>query len=156
MSRVYLLLQCAAVCSSVVKCGAVCSGVVQHVAVCCIMLHALQYVAACCSVLQCVAEECVEWLLVRRIYLMLQYVSVSQRDALCCSSVLQCVAVCCSVLQCVAVCSSVFQCSALQCVAGGILLISHVHQFNIDMHDCDAVCRSSVLHCVAVCCSVLQ
>ena len=33
--------------------------------------------------------------------------------ALCCCSVLQCVAVCCSVLQCVAVCCSVLQCVAI-------------------------------------------
>jgi len=61
------LLQCVAVCCSVLKCVAVCCSVLQCVPVCCSML---QCVAVCCSVLQCVAV---------------------------CCSVLQCVAVCRSV-----------------------------------------------------------
>ena len=75
------MLQCVAVCCSVLQCVAVCCSVLQCAAVCCSML---QCVAVCCSVLQCVAA---------------------------CCSVLQCVAVCCSVLQCVALCCSVLPCS---------------------------------------------
>jgi len=86
------VLQCVAVCCSVLRCVAVCCSVLQCAAVCC---GVLQCVAVCCSVLQCVAV---------------------------CCSVLWCVAVCCSVLQCVAVCFRVLQCVAvrynvLQCVA---------------------------------------
>ena len=106
------MVQCGAVCCSVLQCVAVRCSVLQcgavwccerglslqvhvckskYVAVCC---SVLQRVAVCCSVLQCVAVCC----------------SVLQSDArvsLCehmCArvSVLQCVAVCCSVLQCVA------------------------------------------------------
>ena len=46
------MLQCAAVCCSVLQCVAVCCSVLQCAAVCC---HILQCVAVCCSVLQCVA-----------------------------------------------------------------------------------------------------
>jgi len=53
--------------------------------------------------------------------------------------VLQCVAVCCSVLQCVAACCKVWQCVVVCC---GVLY-------------CVAVC-CIVLHCVAVRCSALQ
>ena len=45
------MLQCAAVCCSVLQCVAVCCSVLQSVAVCC---SVLQSAAACCSVLQCV------------------------------------------------------------------------------------------------------
>ena len=71
--RLYIALQCVAVCCSVLQCAAVCCSVLQCAAVRC---SVLQCVAVCCSVLQCIAV---------------------------CCSVLQCVAVCCSVLQCVAV-----------------------------------------------------
>ena len=62
------MVQCVAVCCSVLQCVAACGSVVQCVAV-------------CCSVLQCVAVCCNVW----------------QRVAVC-GHVLQCVAVCCSVL----------------------------------------------------------
>ena len=129
------VLQCVAVCCSVLKCVAVnsyntaststftiyqvCCSVLQCVAVCC---SALQSVAACCSVLQCVTE---------------------------CCSVLQCVAVCCSVLQCVYPTprqpspSPHPRCSAVRC---------RVLQFV-------ALCRTlsySALQFVAVHCTVLQ
>jgi len=77
------MLQCAAVCYSVLQCAVVCcsvaacSSLLQYAAVCC---RAFQCVAVCYSGLQCVAFDV----------------------AVCCR-VLQCVAVCCSVLQCVAV-----------------------------------------------------
>jgi len=77
-----ILLQCLAVCCSVLQCVAVCCSVLQRVAACfgssCLhvgwRLYKTDPVAVFCSVLQCVAV---------------------------CCSVLQCVAVCCSVLQCV-------------------------------------------------------
>ena len=76
------MLQCAAVCCSVLQRAAVCCSVLQCVAVYC---SVLQCAAVRCSVLQCAAVGC----------------SVLQRAAVCCS-VLQCAAVCCSVLQRVA------------------------------------------------------
>ena len=88
------LLQCVAVCCSVLQYVAVCSSVQQSAAVCC---SALQCAAVCCSVLQCVAVRC----------------SVLQCTFRHCSTVYPplhllytSVAVCCSVLQCVAVCCS--------------------------------------------------
>jgi len=56
---------------------------------------------------------------------------------MCCSEVLQCIAVCCSVLQ---VCCSVLQYVVVSCSVIAV---------------CCSVC-CSVLQCVAVCCSVLQ
>jgi len=115
------VLQCVAVCCSVLQCDAVrcmCHSKLQCVAVCCSML---QWVAVCYSVLlQYVAMSYVRCVLLQSnagciAIHMLQCVTV-------CYSVLQCVTVCCSVLQCVAVCCSVLQCIAvysnlLQCVA---------------------------------------
>jgi len=72
------VLQCVAVCYSVLQRVAACCSVLQCVAVCC---SVLQRVAACCSVFQCVAV-----------------CSVLQCVAGCCI-VLQCVAVRCSALQ---------------------------------------------------------
>ena len=77
------MLQCAAVCCSVLQCAAVCCSALQCVAVCC---SVLQCAAVCCSVLQCAAV---------------------------CCSVLHCVVVYCSVLQCVAVCRCALQCAAV-------------------------------------------
>jgi len=86
------VLQCVAVCCSVLQCVAVSVGTlitpqnashqtshVRCVCVCDVLWCVLQCIAVCCRV---------------------QGVTV-------CCSVLQCVAVCCSVLQCVAVCCSV-------------------------------------------------
>ena len=49
------MLQCVAVCCSVLQCVAVCCSVLQCVAVCC---SVSQCVAVCCSVLQCVVVCC--------------------------------------------------------------------------------------------------
>jgi len=87
------------------QCVAVCYSVVQFVAVWLICStwrggrHLLQCVAVCCSVLQCVLQYGV-------------YAAHEEELDMCCS-VLQCVVVCCSVLQCVAVCCSVLQCVAV-------------------------------------------
>jgi len=81
------------VCCSVLQCVAVCGSVMQCFTVCC---NVLQSVAVCGSVLQCVTVCC----------------SVLQRVAVCCS-LLQyvvscvCVTVCCSVLQCIVICCGV-------------------------------------------------
>ena len=91
------MLQCVAVCCSVLQCVVVCCSVLQCVAVSC---SVLQCVAVCCSVLQCVA--------------------------LCCG-VLQCISVCCSVLQCVLQCLLTHFCrvlagrfSSMRHIGGGI------------------------------------
>jgi len=165
--RIYLMcmgcsvLQCVAVCCSVLLCVAgrrvtshihicvcvaVCCSLLQCVAECCFVLqedesrriylyvYVLQCVAVCCSVLQCVAECCfvLQEDELHRIYL---YVYV-----------LQCFAVLCSVLQCVAVC-----CLVSLCVAGRQVTL-HIFQ---DVLQCVAVCYSAVKS-VAVCCFVLQ
>ena len=92
------MLQCVAVCCSVLQCVAAFCSVLQRFAVWTSEIveflagqaieNVLQCVAVCCSVLQCVAV---------------------------CCSVLQCVAACCSALQRVAVCCSVLQCTAVRC-----------------------------------------
>ena len=80
------MLQCVAVCCSVLQCVAVCCSVLQCVAVCCSVSLSLPSPVNCevsDKFFQCVAVRC--------------------------SSVLQCVAVCCSVLLCVALRVSIFQ-----------------------------------------------
>ena len=98
------MLQCVAVCCSVLQCVAACCSASQCVAV---RRSVLLYVAVCCSVLLvnlihvshidglCTTYERVTSLI------RTNHVSyfVVQVDV--CCSVLQCVAVCCSVLQCV-------------------------------------------------------
>ena len=91
------VLRCVAVCCSVLQCAAVCRSVLQRAAVCC---SVLQCAAVCCSVLQCMTVCC----------------SVLQRAAVCCS-VLQCAAVCCSVSQCFAVYYSVFYVRVSSCTS---------------------------------------
>jgi len=103
------VLQCVAVCCSVLQCVA--DSVLQCVAVCC---GVLRCVAVCCSVLSSAADSCVAEGVLRCVAVCF---SVLQCVAVCCS-VLQCVAVCCSVLQSVAVCCNVC-CSVLQFVACG-------------------------------------
>jgi len=77
------VLQCVAVCCSVLQCVAACCSVLQCVALLDILLlvRVSMRVSMCCSVLQCVAVCC----------------NVLQSVAVCCA------AVCCSVLQCVRV-----------------------------------------------------
>ena len=129
-----VVLQCVAVCCSVLQCVTRCLS-------CSVLLCVAMY----CSVLQCVAVCWSVWLTVQEVltsdkhtdllplqpialfdphYRWHQCYSMLQSVAVCCSA-LQCVAVCCSVLQCVAVYCNVLQCSAwettcccvLQCVA---------------------------------------
>ena len=85
------MLQCVAVCCSVLQCG----------------FRVLQCVAVCCSVvsvcLQYVARDTLYLVCVTTISPTINGVScgVLQSVAVCCSVLLQCVAVCCSMLQCV-------------------------------------------------------
>jgi len=83
------VLQCVAVCCGVLQCVAVCCSMV---AVCCCVAVWLHFVAVCCGVLQCVAVCCVVlWCVVKpRILTRLRHKQV----AVYCSVV----AVCCSVL----------------------------------------------------------
>ena len=94
--RLSHLVDCVAVCCSVLQCVAVYRWplfVCHHKWLG--LSHWVECVAVCCNMLQCVAVCC----------MVLQGVKVR-------CSVLQCVAVSCSVLQCVSM-----RCSALQCVA---------------------------------------
>jgi len=94
------MLQCVAVCCSVLPCVAVCCRVLQCVAVCCstytYLLQALDLLGA--HLLQLrhrhLLHICNVWK---------QFLDAIGRLITVCCSVLQCVAVCCSVLQCVAV-----------------------------------------------------
>jgi len=102
--------------------------VLQCVAVCC---SVLQRVAACCSVLQCVDTKTIAVHIGVCVVHVLRCVAVccsaSQRVAVCCSMV-QCDAVCCSVLQCLAACCSVLQCVDTRIIAVDIgLRVVHEH-----------------------------
>ena len=154
-----MLQVCCKCVASVLQCGAVCCSVVRCVAersvfwheesgVACPELWYTLCVAVYCSVLECVAAHCVA--------------SVWQVCRNCVANVLQvcckCVAVCCkcvaSVLQCVAsvlqVCCSVFSALA-QRVRG--LFPALLYMLCVAVY-CSVCCI--VLHYVAVCCSVLQ
>ena len=103
------MLQCVAMCCSVLQCVAVCSaGAVPRV---------LQCVVVCLNVLQCVTVCCSVF---------------SRRSASCHTWMMQCVAVCCSALQCVAVCGNVLQCGAVReprwCIYECALYITLVHR----------------------------
>jgi len=162
------VLQCVAVCCSVLQCIETCYTVsrmtltycmsgcatstrtLQCGVVCC---SVLQCVAVCYSVLQCVAVCC------RAKYLPRVRVCYFHLHVAVWCSMLQCVAVCCSVLQCVAVCCSVLQGKVLTTCLG-------VSATPTCMLQCVAVCysvavrtsvavRCSVIQCVAVCYRVL-
>jgi len=84
----YKVLQCVAVWCSVLQCGAVCCSVVQCVAVWC---SVLQCGAVCCNVMSSrLARRCLA-------NVSYEVRSVLQCVAVCCNV---CLAVCCSVLQC--------------------------------------------------------
>ena len=112
------MLQCVAVCCSVLQCVAVCCSVVlQH-------LVAMSSISACCSHSLCLS---------RRILLMLQCVAVCCSVLKCDVAVCHCNMMCCSVLlsqplpvlpyiaymQCIVVgcCCVLLQCVVLPCVA---------------------------------------
>ena len=155
------MLQCVAVCCSVLQCVAVCRRNANGVGV-----AAVAHENELCNtyVLQCVVVCCSVFVLLLQL---LQFTKLSHLPRVC-YSVLQCVAVCCSVLQCVAVCS-VLQCIAMcysvyeeiQQLLLFLLLHTKISHFPLcvavccSVLQCGAVC-CSVLQCVAVCCSVLQ
>jgi len=123
------VLQCVAVCCSVLQCVAVCCSVLHSVGsvclrancrhkalpTCCARRHhmprrgLLQSVAVCCSLMQFVAVCCS--MLQRWQCLSESYTPLNSTSRLLCASssraAARCVAVCCSVLQCVATCCSV-------------------------------------------------
>ena len=80
------VLQCVAVCCSVLQCAAGRSNMLPCGAVCC---RVVQCVAVCSNVLRCVAVCCSASLGVAKVYLF-------------CTGVLQCTAVCCNVPQYIA------------------------------------------------------
>jgi len=150
------VLQCVAVCCSVLQWTAVDCSVLQCVASCCAVWPpdppppgVLQCVAACCSGLQCVAFYCEVW------------PPDSPRP-----DVLQCVVLCCSVLQCDE-CVTLFwiHLDYSSLIQPFIIVLSWLNMKALEQTathckapgggGCVAVC-CSVLQCVAVCCSVLQ
>jgi len=147
------------------QCGAVCCSVLQCVAVCCSVLQCVVRAPVWCSTgHHCLRRASERWrvnalatiqnvmalitspirrpIRAERAHNVLQYVA----------NMLECVAVYCSVLQCVAVCCSVLQCVAVCCselFTDQSALKGHARQSGVD------IC-CSVLQCVAECCSVLQ
>jgi len=129
------------------QCVAVCCSVLQSVEVCRVPCNVPQYVAGILvsrRMLQCVAVR-----------YSAQYLRDTYKFD---GSVLQCVAVCCSVLQSVATCYSALQravaCRVLQCSVVRCFVLQYV-AVRCRMLQC-AVLFCSVLHCVAVCCSALH
>ena len=129
-AHVYLsaLLQCVAVCCSVLQYVAV----LQYATALCVLVYMccctrlplsrhvlLQSVAMCCSVLQCIVvcwsmlpccsvlPSCACWCTCVAAHLYLSAFSISYSPRTQTLHVVQCVVECCSVLQCVAVCCSV-------------------------------------------------
>jgi len=147
------VLQCVAVCCSMLQCVSVrthcsknhskCSDISHHFITQCIavLAHA-SYPSTppqlVCSVLQCVAVCC----------------SVLQRVAVCCS-VLQRIAPYCSVLQCNALCCVAVCCRVLQCVTEHPIILSITRLMPHCPPPIVAVCCSVWQH-VAVCCRVVQ
>ena len=156
------MLQCVAVCCSVLQCVAVYCSVLQCVAACC---RLVQRVAVWCRVLQCVIQPTRS-----RIYFhsrfhpwfrsvefsdsVLQYFTV-------CYIMLQSVAVCCSLLQSVTKPTrprilshsriyGALRCSELQCVA-----VCHTTKL-LQNHFSFLLPSSASTGSVAVCCSMLQ
>ena len=136
------MLQCVAVCCSVLQCVALCCSELQCVAVCC---SELQCVAVCCSVLQCVAVRCSAF--DSSLYLS---VCLFQRVAVCCSVAdpFLCVhiigaqthypIVCICVCVCVCMCLTIFMrmCTALVLYLCTKYLYtnSRAHPFVVHMH----------------------
>jgi len=115
------MLQCVAVCCSVLQCVAVryslaSASLGQCVAVLCNFASASfgRSVAVSCSALPCVVV-CHSVLQPGCCIFRMVFCNVLQcwQCVAACCNMLQCAAVCCSVLQCVAVCCSVFQCVAV-------------------------------------------
>ena len=126
------MLQCAAVCCSVLQKVSLVTFFHKCVAVCCTI-----FLAVCCSVLQnifletsfpnelepyCLSKKNVQFIFVKqtmycntrnKLFMVPSFLD-SPHETVCCS-VLQCVALCCSVVQCGAVCCSMLQCVAVCC-----------------------------------------
>jgi len=172
-----MLQVCCKCVASVLQCGAVCCSVVRCVAersvfwheesgVACPELWYTLCVAVYCSVLECVAAHCVasvRQVCCKCVANVLQMcckcvASVLQMCCKCVASVLQCVAsvlqVCCSVLQ--VCCKCVAVCSALWHKESGVSFLLYC---TCCVLQCTAVCVAlccSMLQCVAVCYNVLQ
>jgi len=169
------MLQCVAMCCSVLQCAAVCCSV-------------LQCVAVCCSVLQCVAVRCS---LLRALNTIFQWHSrsvgryIDRYVAVCCiCSVLQFAAVCCSVAVCCSTCTAhtrmllMYTCTFIRKQTSYTYITYiyiHVHMYvyrilphvSIKTLFClhltpffalyhRPVPCGSALQCVVACCSVLQ
>jgi len=126
---------------------------IQCVAVCCSVLQCVAYVAVCCSVLQRVAVYCSfdECNASAAAASSSSFNIINISDTMCCS-VLQCIAVCCSMLQYVA---------ALRLPTLSTLLIHvcvGVYGCDVRLYlcVCVCVCTASTAAASSLCCSVLQ
>jgi len=87
-------------------------------------------------------------------YLCVRWNEEEGRSKVCCSVLLQCVAVCCSVLQCLTVCCSVLQHVAECC---GVLHCHLCVSWNRGKRLVQSLVLASrppVMQCVAVCCNI--
>jgi len=139
LHRLVLVLQCVAVCCSVLLCVAV-----QHKnAQMCIFSSILNL--PCTMTIGLTFEKLYQWVwtaILEDEVFVRKYIG-----AFLCGSVLQSVAGCCRVLQCGALCSNVLQCVAAMSLFANTSASSSSSP--------TLMCRR-VLQCVAVCCSVLQ
>ena len=157
------MLQCVAVCCSVLQCVAVCCSVSQCVAVC---RSVLQCVAVCCSVLLCLLV----WCSVLRAQIMTYILEHLTHSSYCNalhnthSNTQPHTATHCNTLQHTAIHIYVtHECEdgrdALQHTATHYDTLQHNtprHSATHLQHTCTQASHCSVLQCVAVCCSVLQ
>jgi len=149
------MLQCAAVCCSVLQCIGWGGG--DDSALLAARMKTMGTSAVCCSVLQCVSMSCSE-MLAAHTNSTGKARSFSAGDS--CEQVwgsvvavsLQYVAVCCSVLHCVAVWCQC-RCSMWQCVAACGSVLQGVPQCAVPL---EGQMQVSEVYCVAVCCSMQQ
>jgi len=159
------VVQCVAVCYSVLQCDTVRCSVLQFVKSalqcnkCDIDFHHTPHLNHDCLPLRCCSALSVLQYMLQCNILYMHSPNPRPKPRLFVSDLLQCVAVCGSVLQCIAVCYSVLQCVAvccivLQCVAVCYNVLQCIAVY-CSVLQCAAVC-CSVLQCVAPCCCVLQ
>ena len=146
------MLQCAAVCCSVLQCAAVCCELSRCGMLCILdcntLQHGLQHTATCYAswpcymarrmVLRCAAVCCTVFL----------HGMLSLQCIVVCCGVLRCVAVCYSVLQCVAVCCSVLRRFKIWHAIGvGHAIVLSLYNLSLDNFSLSITCLSTSCTC---------